>query len=126
MQWGDELRELCGGTPDTTNNRMEMMAVIQGLESLKYGCEVTVTTDSKYVIRGMTEWMEGWVRRGWHNSEGKPTPNKDLWLLLVDAAERHTIEWVWVKGHRGHPENERADRLADQGRLQSIAEEAHA
>jgi ribonuclease HI len=124
LRWGGQERELYGGQPNTTNNQMEMTAVLEGLRALKRGCVVTITTDSQYVIKGMTEWMDGWVRRKWRTATGEPVKNADLWQELVAECDDHEITWVWVKGHKGHPENERADKLADFGRLQSIAEEA--
>ncbi len=116
--WGALLRakgvekELSGGEEDTTNNRMELMAVIRGLEALKRPCTVTVTTDSQYVRRGITEWMKKWKTNGWKTSGKKPVKNVDLWQRLDTAAAPHTIEWVWVKGHSDHVENQRADELA--------------
>lgn len=105
-------RELAGSEPDTTNNRMELMAAIQGLESLREPCAVRVFTDSQYVQKGIGEWMPGWVRRGWRTAGGDPVKNKDLWQRLVAAASPHQIEWLWVKGHSGDPDNERVDQLA--------------
>jgi ribonuclease HI len=119
--WGAILRfkgvekELLGGEPQTTNNRMEMMAVIEGLRALTRPCEVDVFTDSEYVKKGMTEWLRGWKARGWKTADKKPVKNDDLWKILDDLSTRHTVRWHWVKGHAGHPENERADQLARQG-----------
>ena len=119
--WGVLLRfngtekRLCGGEAETTNNRMELMAVIQALESLSRECRVTVTSDSQYVLKGINEWMENWKKRGWKTSAKKPVKNVDLWQRLDKARENHDIEWVWVKGHSGHSENEIADELANQG-----------
>ena len=118
--WGAILRynghekELSGGEDDTTNNRMELMAVIMALNSLTRPCHVTIHTDSTYVMDGATKWITGWVQKGWKNAAKKPVKNKDLWQDLLTAMEPHTIEWQWVKGHSGHPENERADELARQ------------
>ena len=115
---GDEVvkeRELCGGEPDTTNNRMELLAAINALETLDRATTITVVTDSAYVKGGITEWMWGWKRRNWKTSTNKPVKNEDLWRRLDDAAKRHTVTWEWVKGHAGHPENERADELARRG-----------
>lgn len=103
----------CGFSPSTTNNRMELMAAIQGLQALKKPCLVDLTTDSQYVRRGITEWVAGWQKKHWKNSQGKPVKNQDLWQKLLEACERHTIEWHWVKGHSGHRENEQADALAN-------------
>ncbi len=116
--WGTLLRcngtekELSGYEPETTNNRMELTAAIEGLRALKRPCRVRLTTDSEYLKKGMTEWLEGWIRRGWKNSQKKPVANRDLWEELVRLAERHEVEWHWVRGHAGHPENERCDQLA--------------
>lgn len=106
-------KELFGAEELTTNNRMEMMAAIRALEALKRPASVTLYTDSVYLMRGVTEWMEGWKRRGWKTSSRKPVKNRDLWEQLSDVIAQHDIEWVWVKGHSGHPGNERADQLAN-------------
>ncbi len=108
-------RELKGGEVMTTNNRMELMAAIAALEALGKPSKLTVVTDSAYVKGGITEWMAGWKRKGWRTSTGKPVKNEDLWRRLDEAAARHTVVWTWVKGHAGHPENERADELARAG-----------
>ncbi len=113
LQAGDKERELYGYWPATTNNQMEMMAAIQGLEALKQPCEVTLTTDSKYVLQGITEWMPGWKRKGWKSSTGKPVKNQELWQRLDAATQPHKIHWKWVKGHSGHAGNERVDALAN-------------
>ena len=110
--WRGIERELSGGEAATTNNRMELMAAIAALETLKEPCTVVLTTDSQYVRQGITEWMAGWIRRGWKTSGGEPVKNRDLWERLHAAAGRHTVDWRWVKGHAGHPENERCDELA--------------
>ncbi len=110
--YGKKERELSGHAADTTNNRMEMMAVLKALQSLKEPCKVKIVTDSKYVLQGMTEWVEGWQRRGWKNAEKKPVKNVDLWLELIQAVRPHKIEWQWVKGHSGDEHNERVDKLA--------------
>jgi ribonuclease HI len=115
LRWGDTEKELYGGEPDTTNNRMEMMAVIEGLSALKRPCEVAVYTDSQYVQKGIGEWIHGWKKRGWKTADNKPVKNVDLWQMLDAAAAKHKVSWHWVKGHAGHPENERADALARQG-----------
>ena len=117
MQDGEVVREreLSGGEPDTTNNRMELMAAIQALEALKDPCEVNLTTDSQYVRKGITEWLANWKKRNWQTAAKKPVVNKDLWQRLETAAERHRVKWHWVRGHSGHSENERADRLANRG-----------
>lgn len=108
-------RELSGGAPQTTNNRMELMAAIAALEALDRPSELTVVTDSAYVKGGITSWMAGWKRNGWKTSDRKPVKNEDLWRRLDEAAARHKVRWQWVKGHAGHPENERADALARAG-----------
>ncbi len=108
-------RELSGGEADTTNNRMELMAAISALESLSRPSEITIVTDSAYVKNGITDWLAGWKRKGWRISNGKPVKNVDLWQRLDAARERHTVHWHWIKGHAGHPENERADELARAG-----------
>lgn len=113
--YGAHEKELCGGETDTTNNRMELMAVIRALEALKRPSRVRVTTDSQYVKQGVTAWMERWKRNGWRTANREPVKNRDLWERLDQAASRHRIAWRWVRGHSGHPENERADRLARQG-----------
>lgn len=118
--WGVLLRykttekELSGAEFDTTNNRMELMAVIEGLKAIKRSCAVTLYTDSKYVLQGVTEWMEGWKSRSWKTADKKPVKNQDLWMLLDEQVARHQITWQWVKGHSGHIENERVDELARQ------------
>jgi len=112
-------KEICGGEANTTNNRMEMTAVIRALESLKRPSTVEVHTDSQYVQKGISEWMPGWKRRNWRTADGKPVKNQDLWLQLDALSQLHRIEWKWVRGHNGHPENERADELANQGVLQA-------
>lgn len=112
LRWRGIERELAGGEAQTTNNRMELMAAIAALEGLKEPCEVVLTTDSQYVRQGITEWMAGWLRRGWKTAGGDPVKNRDLWERLHAAASRHAVDWRWVKGHAGHPENERVDQLA--------------
>lgn len=120
LRFGDHEKELCGGEPETTNNRMELTAVIEGLRALKRACKVRVHTDSQYVQKGITEWLANWRRRGWKTSEGKPVKNRDLWQALDRAVAEHEVEWFWVRGHAGHPENERADALANQGVLKAL------
>lgn len=112
IRMGPHEKELSGGEPHTTNNRMELHAAIAGLNALTRPCWVTLSTDSRYVMDGLTKWINGWQRNGWKTADKKPVKNTDLWQALLDAAAPHRIEWVWVKGHTGHPENERADRLA--------------
>ncbi|HFQ13451.1 MAG TPA: ribonuclease HI [Gammaproteobacteria bacterium] len=119
--WGALLRydghekRLHGGERRTTNNRMELMAAIRALESLTRPCKVVLTTDSTYVMKGLTEWLPNWKKRGWKTAAKKPVKNADLWQRLDAAAQRHEVEWKWVKGHSGHPENEIADALANRG-----------
>jgi ribonuclease HI len=109
---GRNRKELSGGAKDTTNNRMEMMAVIEGMGALKRACRVHIYTDSTYVMKGVTEWMDNWKRRGWKTAAKKPVKNVDLWQALDTALDGHEVKWHWVKGHSGVPENERADELA--------------
>jgi ribonuclease HI len=115
---GGHERELSGGEPLTTNNRMELLAAIRALEALKRPCQVTLWTDSIYVRDGISKWIHGWQRNGWKTADRKPVKNAELWQALLDASARHKIDWRWVKGHAGHPENERADRLACDAALQ--------
>ena len=112
LRFGDKERELSGGEAPTTNNRMELMAAIEALKALKRPCHVQLTTDSNYVRDGITKWIHGWRRNGWRTADKKPVKNAELWQALVEAAEPHRIDWHWVRGHAGHPENERADALA--------------
>jgi ribonuclease HI len=112
LRYKGHERELSGGEPDTTNNRMELMGAIMGLEALIEPCKIVLTTDSQYVRKGITEWMSNWVRRGWKTAGGDPVKNRDLWERLHAASLRHSIDWKWVKGHSGQPENERVDVLA--------------
>ena len=112
LRMGRHEKELAGGEPMTTNNRMEMTAVIRALTALIEPCEVTIHTDSRYVIDGMTKWVAGWNKRGWVNASKQPVKNADLWHDLIEAVRRHQVSWEWVRGHSGHPENERVDRLA--------------
>lgn len=115
LRFGEYERELFGGEPDTTNNRMELTAAIEALKLLKEPCRVALTTDSVYVRDGVTKWIHGWRRNGWRTAAKKPVKNQDLWQALDNEVTRHQMEWHWVKGHSGHPENERADALANQG-----------
>lgn len=112
---GEHRKELYGGEPNTTNNRMELKAVIEALSLLKRPCEVVVHTDSQYVQKGISEWIHGWKARGWKTAARGPVKNEDLWRALDEAQARHRIEWRWVKGHAGHEGNERADQLANLG-----------
>ena len=113
LQWEGHLRELSGAERDTTNNRMELTAVIRALEALKRPMAVRVYTDSQYVRQGITEWMANWKKRGWRTADKKPVKNRDLWEALDVATARHSVEWHWVKGHSGVPGNERVDALAN-------------
>ncbi len=115
LSYNGRVRELCGGEADTTNNRMEITAAIRALEALTERCRVRVHTDSTYVRNGITEWLPNWRRRGWRTAGRKPVKNRDLWQSLAALTEQHEVSWHWVKGHAGHPGNERADRLANQG-----------
>jgi len=111
---GEQI-DICGGEAHTTNNRMELTAVIQALSALKKRCRITIYIDSEYVRKGMTEWIANWQRRGWKTADGKPVKNDDLWRELESQVLRHVVEWRWVKGHSGDPGNERADGLANRG-----------
>lgn len=115
LQSGAHEKELWGGEPETTNNRMEMTAAIMALEALKKPSDVDLYTDSKYVMQGITEWIGGWKSRGWKTADKKPVKNEDLWRRLDEARTRHRVSWHWVKGHAGHALNERADALANRG-----------
>ncbi len=112
LRMGNHEKEMSGGEPDTTNNRMEMTAAIRGLNALVEPCAVDLYSDSKYVLDGMSKWIHGWQRNGWVNSSKKPVRNADLWHDLIEAARPHKVNWHWVRGHNGHPENERVDALA--------------
>lgn len=115
LRYGDSEKSLHGGEAMSTNNRMELTAVIKGLEALSKSCQVLVTTDSKYVLTGITEWIYNWKRRNWKTASKKPVLNVDLWQRLDELVAQHTVEWEWVKGHSGHAENEIADQLANLG-----------
>ena len=115
LKYGDHEREMHGGEEETTNNRMELMAAIKGLEAIKGSCQVELYTDSKYVLQGITEWMANWKKNNWKTAAKKPVKNVDLWQLLDQESTRHEINWHWVKGHDGNPGNEKADELANKG-----------
>ena len=115
LRAGPHEKELWGGEAETTNNRMELTAVIRGLEAMKRPITAKVYSDSQYVLKGISEWIHGWKRNGWKTSDKKPVKNADLWQQLDGLARQHKLEWIWVKGHAGHPENERADALANRG-----------
>lgn len=117
---GEREKELSGGEPDTTNNRMELMAAIMGLNALNRSCRVTLATDSVYVRDGITKWVHGWQRNGWRTASKQPVKNVELWQALVEAVKPHRIEWKWVKGHAGDPDNERADKLASDAALTMV------
>ena len=121
LRLGKRERELSGGDPATTNNRMELMAAIQALETLKKPCQVELHTDSQYVMKGISEWIHNWKRRGWKTADNKPVKNDDLWRRLDEARARHNVDWRWVKGHAGHELNERADALARKGLQDAVA-----
>lgn len=114
LRFAGSEKELSGYAPETTNNRMELLGAIAGLEALTRSCKVKLTTDSEYVKKGMTEWLDGWIKRGWKTSGRKPVANRDLWERLHELNGKHEVEWIWVRGHTGHPENERCDELARQ------------
>lgn len=115
LRYRQHERELFGGELQTTNNRMELMAAIKALEALQKPCAVRICTDSQYLLKGITEWLPNWIRRNWITAARTPVKNEDLWRQLMRAQQPHRVEWEWVKGHSGHPENERADRLANRG-----------
>ena len=115
LLFGGSEKELFGGEANTTNNRMELMAVIEALRALTRSCDAVVYTDSVYVQKGISEWIHGWKRNGWKTADKKPVKNADLWVRLDELARQHHVDWRWVKGHSGHPENERADQLANRG-----------
>ena len=117
LRFGTTEKELSGGATDTTNNRMELTAAIRALEALKKPCRVKLSTDSRYVMDGLTKWIHGWRRNGWKTADRKAVKNADLWQDLLAAAAPHRVEWIWVKGHAGHPDNERADTLASEAAL---------
>ncbi|NGY03676.1 ribonuclease HI [Solimonas terrae] len=121
LQYGGTRRTLKGGERATTNNRMELTAAIEALNALKQTCEVTLFTDSVYVVQGLTQWLPNWKARGWKTADRKPVKNQDLWQALDAAAQRHRIDWRWVKGHNGDPGNEEADRLANEGVLMALS-----
>ena len=115
LESGDHSKEIFGGESDTTNNKMELRAAIEGLNALKTGCSVQLFTDSTYVLKGITEWMPNWKKRNWKTAAKKPVQNVELWQALDEAVQRHQVEWRWVKGHSGDPGNEKADELANRG-----------
>jgi ribonuclease HI len=115
LRYGGHEKELRGGARETTNNRMELSAAIEALRLLTRPCAVTVTTDSQYLVKGITEWISGWRRNGWRNSKKEPVLNRDLWEQLLVVTEKHSVQWKWVRGHAGHAENERCDQLAREG-----------
>ena len=123
LRYGDHVRELQGGEPETTNNRMELMAAITGLAVLTRPSRVELHTDSRYVRDGITQWLPEWRRRNWLTRARKPVKNKDLWIRLADLVERHDVDWHWVKGHSGNPGNERADALANMGLDEALSRE---
>jgi ribonuclease HI len=112
LKYGNKSKEISGCAPKTTNNRMELTAVIESLRLVKRPCHIRVVTDSNYVVKGMTEWINGWIRKRWLNAKKKPVLNRDLWQALLELSKPHNIEWRWIKGHVGHKENERCDELA--------------
>ena len=112
LKYGQEIKEISGCESETTNNRMEMMAVIEALGQIKRPCKIRVFTDSNYVVKGMTEWIQGWIKRNWLNAQKQPVKSRDLWEDLLRLSAAHKIQWQWIKGHSGHPENERCDQIA--------------
>ena len=113
LAYNGHIKEISGYSKDTTNNIMELTAVIKALEALKNSCRITLTTDSKYVKNGITEWIYNWKKNGWKTANKKPVKNKELWIMLEESTQQHQIQWEWIKGHSGHPQNERADELAN-------------
>ncbi|WP_440615735.1 ribonuclease HI [Cysteiniphilum sp. 6C5] len=124
LQYKAKTKEIYGGEDNTTNNRMELLAAIKALQLLKEACDVELYTDSKYVQQGVNEWLDGWIKRGWKTANKQPVKNQDLWQLLDQSRHKHRVKWCWVKGHNGHPLNERADELANKGVMHS-AQETH-
>ena len=120
LRFGSQTRELYGSAPQTTNNRMELTAAIEGLRALKEPCEVEVVTDSEYVKNGITQWIHGWKRNGWKTSAKKPVVNKDLWMDLDELVSRHNIRWTWTKGHADHEDNNRCDELAQRAAREQL------
>lgn len=120
LKYGANEKELWGGEDNTTNNRMELMAAIEGLKALTRPCQVVLTTDSKYVKQGINQWLAGWKKNGWKTASKQPVKNKDLWQALDKECSRHEVEWHWVKGHAGHAGNERADQLANRGAAEAV------
>jgi len=120
LKYEKHVKEISGCATHTTNNRMEMTAIIEALRKLKRPCKIRVVTDSNYVVKGMTEWVSGWVRRSWVNSQKMPVLNRDLWEMLLKLSKPHQIEWRWIKGHHGHKENERCDELAKKAIQQNV------
>ncbi|SEF60837.1 ribonuclease HI [Nitrosomonas ureae] len=125
LRYGDHEREIFGGEKLTTNNRMELLAAIRALESLKRPCKIHLHTDSQYLQKGISEWLDSWKARNWRTAGKKPVKNEDLWKLLDQLTRQHEIEWCWVRGHSGHIDNERADQLANRGVEMIISEELH-
>lgn len=115
LRYGKHEKEVCGGAKETTNNRMELSAAIEALRLVTRPCRITITTDSQYLVKGMTEWITGWQRKGWRNSKKDPVVNRDLWEQLLELVQPHVVHWKWVRGHAGHTENERCDQLAREG-----------
>lgn len=115
LRYGQHEKEISGGAKETTNNRMELSGAIEALRLLTRPCRVTITTDSQYLVKGMTEWIAGWQRKGWRNSKKEPVLNRDLWEQLLELTRPHNVQWKWVRGHAGHAENERCDQLARDG-----------
>lgn len=115
LRYGGHVKEISGGAKETTNNRMELSAAIEALRLLTRPCRVSVTTDSQYLVKGITEWIAGWQKNGWRNSKKEPVVNRDLWEQLLIVTQKHRVQWRWVRGHDGHVENERCDQLAREG-----------
>lgn len=122
LKSGQKEKEISGYVPRTTNNRMELTAVIEALRMLKRPCHVKIVTDSNYVVKGMTLWLDGWIKKNWLNSRKEPVLNRDLWEQLLVLTRTHSIEWKWVRGHKGHPQNERCDKMAKQAIEKGLAQ----
>jgi ribonuclease HI len=114
LKYGKETKEISGCEPNTTNNRMELMAAVSALKLIKRPCKIQIITDSNYMVKGMTQWIHGWIKKNWINAQKKPVLNRDLWEELLKLSQGHDIEWHWIRGHQGHPENERCDQIARQ------------
>ncbi len=125
LKYNNSVKEVKGAEENTTNNKMELTAAIMGLKTLKEPCHVTIVSDSNYLIQGMTKWVNSWLKKGWKTADKMPVKNRDLWEKLIVLSKRHKVEWKWIKGHNGHPENERADELANEAIDELLEHESH-